>query len=81
MCSKKKKVQVLWNKVPWGYLGEESDQAPAASLVLQVVPNLHVAVPLARAGRDSVLGADRVSSRAEEKAEHGDHPIVRLGCS
>ena len=57
------------------------DQAPADSLVLQVVPNLHVAAPLARASRDSVLGADRVSSRAEERAEHGDHPVVRLGCT
>jgi hypothetical protein len=29
------------------------DQAPAASLVSQVVPDLHVAAPLACAGRDS----------------------------
>ena len=31
---------------------EVEDQAPAASLVSQVVPNLHVAAPLACAGRD-----------------------------
>ena len=37
---------------------EVEDQAPAASLVSQVVPNLHVAAPLAHAGRDSMLGAD-----------------------
>jgi hypothetical protein len=52
------------------------DQAPAASLVSQVFPSLHVATLLARACRDSMLGADRVSSRA---AEHSDHPVVRLG--
>ncbi len=39
------------------------EQAPAASLVSQVVTDFHVAAPLARAGRDSVLGADRVCSR------------------
>jgi hypothetical protein len=32
---------------------EVEDQAPAASLVSQVVPNLHVAASLARAGRES----------------------------
>ena len=31
---------------------EVEDQAPASSLVSQVVPNLHVAAPLACAGRD-----------------------------
>jgi len=31
---------------------EVEDQTPAASLVSQVVPNLHVAAPLACAGRD-----------------------------
>jgi hypothetical protein len=52
---------------------EVEDQAPAANLVSQVVRihtsprrwpalavNLHVAAPLARACRDSMLGADRV---------------------
>jgi hypothetical protein len=48
---------------------EVEDQAPAASLVSQVVAELHVAAPLARACRDSLLGADRVSSRAEERAK------------
>ena len=57
------------------------DQAPADSLVLQVVPNLHVAAPLARAGRDSVLGADRVSSRAEERGKGPHNPVARLGCT
>jgi hypothetical protein len=42
---------------------EVEDQAPAASLVSQVTPNLHFAAPLARAGRDDMLLADRVSSR------------------
>jgi len=45
------------------------------------LPNLHVAAMLARSGGDPKLGADRVSSRAEERAKHGDHPIVRLGCT
>jgi hypothetical protein len=58
---------------------EVEDQAPAASLVSQVVPKLHVAAPLARACRDSVLGADRVSSRAEERPKDRHHPVVRLG--
>ena len=60
---------------------EVEDQAPSASLVSQIVSDFNVASPLARAGRDSMLGADRVSSRAEERAEHENHPIVRLGCT
>jgi hypothetical protein len=60
---------------------EVEDQALAASLVSQVVPNLHVAAPLARGGRDSMLGADRVSSRAEERGKGPHHPVVRLGCT
>jgi hypothetical protein len=59
----------------------EEDQAPAASLVSQVVPKLHVAAPLACACRDSMLGADRVSSRAEERGKGPHHPVVRLGCT
>ncbi len=31
--------------------------------------------------RDSVLGADRVSNRAEEGAKGRHHPVVRLGCT
>ena len=38
---------------------EVEDQAPAASLVSQVVKNIHVAAPLAHAYRDSMPGADR----------------------
>ena len=43
---------------------EVEDQALAVGLVSQVVSDFHVAAPLARAaaGRDSMLGADRVSS-------------------
>jgi hypothetical protein len=48
---------------------EVEDQAPAASLVSQVVPKLHVAAPLACACRDSMLGADSVSSRAQERGK------------
>jgi hypothetical protein len=57
---------------------EVEDQTPAASLVSQVVAKLHVAAQLARACRDSVLGADLVSSRAEERAKGRYHPVVRL---
>ncbi len=46
---------------------EVEDQAPAARLVSQVVPNLHDAGPLACPCRDSKLCADLVSSRAEER--------------
>jgi len=58
---------------------EVEDHAPAAILVSQVFSDCHVAAPLAVRG--SMLGADRVSSSAEERAEHRDHPIVRLGCT
>ncbi len=60
---------------------EVEDKGLAASLVPQLVPNFYVTTPSARACRDSTLGADRQSSRAEERAEHGEHPIVRLGCT
>jgi hypothetical protein len=44
------------------HVAEVEDQALAAGLASQVVSDFHVAAPLARAGRDSMLGADRVSS-------------------
>ncbi len=44
---------------------EVEDQAPAASLVWQVVAKHHFDAPLSRACRDSMLVAARVSSRAE----------------
>ena len=53
----------------------EEDQAPAASLVSQVVPKLHVAAPLACACRDSMLCAHDVSGRAEQRPEHTHHPV------
>ena len=53
---------------------EVEDQAPAASLVSQVVPKLHVAAPLACACRDSMLGADSVSSRAQKRGKGPHHP-------
>ena len=54
---------------------EVEDQASVASLVSEVVPKLHVAAPLARAYRDSMLVAARVSSRAEER---GKEPNINL---
>jgi len=58
---------------------EVEDQDLAASLVSQVVVELHVAAPLASACRDSLLGADRVSSRAEESAK-GKIPSSCVSC-
>jgi hypothetical protein len=51
---------------------EVEDQAPAASLVSQVVSNLHVAASLARVAVSPcwMRMSDRVSSREEEKTEH-----------
>jgi hypothetical protein len=40
------------------------------SLSLEVT-DLHVAAPLARDGREAELGAELVSTRAEERVEHG----------
>ena len=48
---------------------EVEDQAPAASLVSQVVAKLDVAAQLARACQDSVLGADRVSTEVGHPRE------------
>ena len=59
-------------------------QAPAAGLVSQVVPDFHVAAPLACAGRDGEQRADLVSSlglSAKERAKQVDHAVVRLGCT
>ena len=61
--------------------GQVKDQAPAARCVVQVVPDLHVAAPLACAGRDAVLGAYNVASRSEERAYNSDGPVVRLRCT
>ena len=60
---------------------EVEDQAPAARLVSQVVADLHIAAPLACAGRDPVLCANRVSSRAKQRAKDRYHPVVRFGCT
>ena len=57
---------------------EVEDQAPAASLVSQVVPNLHDAAPLACACRDPMLGADSVPSRVEERPKHSHEPVCAL---
>ena len=48
--------------------GQVEDQAPAARLVPKLVADLHVAAPLARAGRDPVLRAHRVSGRLQPHA-------------
>jgi hypothetical protein len=67
------------------------DQGSAASLFSQVISDFHVAAPLARAGRDVRTRPGRAvrthagcgpcvqPTRQEERAEHRDHPIVRLG--
>ena len=47
--------------------GQIDDQAPAARCVPKVVPDLHVAAPLACACHHAVLGADDVSSCPEER--------------
>ncbi len=47
--------------------GQVDDQAEAARCVPEVVPDLHVAAPLACACRDAVLGADDVSSCPGER--------------
>ena len=60
---------------------EVETQAPADSLVSKIVPYLHVAAPLASAGRDAELRADLRSSRAEDRAKHGDHAVLRQGCT
>ena len=52
---------------------------------MQVLHDLHVAAPFARAGvtaragGDDVFRADLVPSCAEHRCEHLDHPVVRLG--
>jgi hypothetical protein len=60
---------------------EVEDQAPASSLVSQVVPNFHVAAPLACACRYPMLGAHRVSSRAEERPKPSHETVACLGCT
>ena len=60
---------------------EVEDQVSAASLVPQVISDLHFRAPLARACRNAMLGADRVSRCPEERAKGRHHPVVRLGCS
>jgi hypothetical protein len=39
---------------------EVEDQTPAPGLTVEIVPNLHIAAPLARAGRHAMLGPYRV---------------------
>ena len=60
---------------------EVKDQAPAPGLIPEIVPNLHIAAPLARAGRHAMLSAHDVSGCAEQRPQYGHHPVVRLGCT
>ena len=57
---------------------EVEDQAPAASLVPEVILDLHVAAPLAHDGGNAVLGADRVSRCPKKRAKGRYYPVVRL---
>jgi hypothetical protein len=57
---------------------EVEDQTPAPGLTVEIVPNLHIAAPLARAGRHAMLGPYRVSGRAEQRPQYGHHPVARL---
>ena len=63
------------------FVGEEQveDQAPSPGRILKVALDLHVAAPLACAGRYLVLRADRVSSYPEERTKNSDGPVVRFG--
>jgi hypothetical protein len=48
--------------------GQVEDQAAVPCRVLEIALDFHVAAPLACAGRNLVLRADRVSSCPEERA-------------
>jgi hypothetical protein len=52
------------------------DQARAASLVPYVIADLHVTALLARACRNAMLDADRVSRCPEERAKGRHHQVV-----
>ena len=51
------------------------------SVASKIVADLHVAAPLACAGRHSMLCANDVTGRAEQRPDHAHHPVVRLGCT
>ena len=68
----------------WSQIGRDEqveDQAPAARLITHLVADFHVTTPLDCACRYTVLCADRVSGRAEQRPQHFYHPIMRLGCT
>ena len=52
-----------------GY-AEVEDQTPAPGQISKIVADLHVAAPLAGAGRHSMLCAHDVSGRAEQRPDH-----------
>jgi len=54
---------------------EVKDQAPAPGLIPEKTAELHKAAPLACACRDSVLCAQDVSGRAEQRPDHTHHPV------
>ena len=58
---------------------EVKHETPAPGL--EIVLELNIAAPLARAGRHAMLSPYRVSGRAEQRPQYGHHPVVRLGCT
>ena len=60
---------------------EVKHETPAPGLRLEIVLDLNIAAPLARAGRHAMLSPYRVSGRAEQRPQYGHHPVVRLGCT
>ena len=60
---------------------EVKHETPASGRRLEIVLDLNIAAPLARAGRHAMLGPYRVSGRAEQRPQYGHHPVVRLGCT
>ena len=60
---------------------EVKHETPASGLRLEIVLDLNIAAPLARAGRHAMLSPYRVSGRAEQRPQYGHHPVVRLGCT
>ena len=60
---------------------EVKHETPASGLRLEIVLDLNIAAPFARAGRHAMLSPYRVSGRAEQRPQYGHHPVVRLGCT
>ena len=57
---------------------QKEKAAQAASLVPEVILDLHVAAPLAHDGGNAVLGADRVSRCPKKRAKGRYYPVARL---